>query len=138
MTFGEGIKKLVTNWNYIKIFSIYLFLAGVNNSIGPIYSNLASKFNYSLFSISVGCLLSIFGGVLFSFVAGVLLDKYQSYKKFQIYICGLGILATLYHAFSLPNGNPYLECLGMFLSGSTTITICAVTFPFAVEATFPV
>jgi len=138
ISFGEGIKMLISNWNYLKIFFVYLFLAGINNSIGPIYSNLASKFNYSLFTISTGCLLSIFGGVFFSFVAGVLLDKYQSYKKFQIIISGMGIVATLYHTFSLPFGNPYFEFFGMFLSGSTTITISAVTFPFAVEASFPV
>ena len=138
LTFCEGLSKLARNWNYFKIFFIYLLVAGINNSFGSIYSNLASKFNYSLFVISLGCVFSILGGVFFSFVVGFLLDKYQNYKRLQIYISGMAIVATLYHTFSLPNGNPYLELLGMFLSGSSTISICAVTFPFAVEATFPV
>jgi Na+/melibiose symporter-like transporter len=138
MKFLESLKELAKNWNYIKIFFVYLFISGINNSIATIYSNLASKFNYSLITISVGCLLSIFGGILFSFVIGVLLDKYQAYKRFQIFICGAAILGASYHTFSLPNGNAYLECVGMFMTGSTTITVCAVTFPFAVEVTFPI
>jgi FLVCR family feline leukemia virus subgroup C receptor-related protein len=92
MTFKEGIKSLISNWNYIKIFTVYLFLVGINNSIATIYANLAAKYNYSLMSVSVGCLLSITGGVYFSFVVGILLDKYQSYKKLQRNICALGVL----------------------------------------------
>lgn len=136
--FGESLKSLVQNWNYLKIFFVYLFISGINNSIGSIYSNLASKYNYSLLTTSVGCLLSIFGGIVFSFVVGALLDRYQAYKKLQIYICSLAIVGAAYHTFSLPHGNPYLEIVGMFMTGSTTITVCAVTFPFAVEATFPI
>jgi Na+/melibiose symporter-like transporter len=137
-TFCEGLSMLARNWNYIKIFSIYLFVAGINNSFGSIYANLAAKFNYSLFVISLGCVFSISGGVFFTFLVGFLLDKYQNYKRLQIYITGMAIVANVYHTFSLPNGNPYLELIAMFLSGSSTIAICAVTFPFAVEATFPV
>jgi MFS family permease len=137
-TFCEGLSKLASNWNYIKIFSIYLFVAGINNSFGSIYANLAAKFKYTLFVISLGCIFSISGGVFFTFLVGFLLDKYQNYKRVQIYITGMAIVANVFHTFSLPNGNPYLELLAMFLSGSSTITICAVTFPFAVEATFPV
>jgi hypothetical protein len=113
-------------------------VAGINNSFGSIYANLAAKFKYTLFIISLGCIFSISGGVFFTFLVGFLLDKYQNYKRVQIYITGMAIVANVFHTFSLPNGNPYLELLAMFLSGSSTITICAVTFPFAVEATFPV
>jgi hypothetical protein len=138
ISFWEGLKELISNRNYISIFMVYLFLGGINNSLGAIYSNLASKFEYSILSISIGCLLSILGGVFFSFVVGIMLDKYQCYKKIQMYICAAAVLVTIYHTFSLPNGNPILEWLAMFLNGSTALTVSAVSFPFAVEVTFPV
>jgi hypothetical protein len=103
-----------------------------------VYSNLASRYEFSLIFVSIGCLLSIGGGIFFSFVVGALLDKYQAYKKFQIFICISALIGTSYHTFSLPTGNPYWELPGMFLTGTTTIPINSVAFPFAIEATFPI
>jgi hypothetical protein len=80
MSFKEGFKELAMNWNYIKILFIYLFLSGSNNALGTIYANLANDFGYTLLDVSISCLCSITGGVIFIFVVGVLLDKYQNYK----------------------------------------------------------
>ncbi|TNV72744.1 hypothetical protein FGO68_gene148 [Halteria grandinella] len=73
MGFGEGLKQLVSNRNYILLFICYNFIYGIQASMGAIYSNLASKYEYDLSSNSLSCLLFLVGGILNSFFLGILL-----------------------------------------------------------------
>lgn len=138
MGFSRGIKELVSNRNYILLFLCYMFIYGIQASMGAIYANLAAKYGYSLTSNSLSCLLFLVGGILNSFFLGTLLDKYQNYRRLIQIISGLSVVTTALHFGTLPLNNPILESTAMLLIGISVIPISSVAFTFSVELAFPV
>jgi sugar phosphate permease len=101
MGFKDGLRELFTNRNYVLLYICYIFIYGIYSSLGAIYANLAALYNYSLSSISMSCLLFLVGGILNSFFLGTVLDKYQNYKKVICMICGLSMVTTILHFWTL-------------------------------------
>lgn len=138
MGFKEGMKELVSNRNYVLLFITFNFIYAIQASMGAIYANLASMYNYPMSSNSMCCLLFLVGGILNSFFLGSLLDKYQSYKKLVIIVSACSLVTTILHFGSLPLHNVMLEGVTMLLIGMSVVPITTVSFAFSVELAFPV
>ena len=120
------------------VFTCYIMIYGILSSLGAIYSNLATLYDYSMQSNSMCCLLFLFGGILNSFFLGSILDKYQCYKKLMIIISALSLATNLMHFGSLPFHNTMIEAFVMLLTGMSVVPITSVAYVFSVELAFPV
>lgn len=122
----EGIKELVSNRNYILMFTIFVLVFSVNSSTSSIYSNFASQFGISLQGTTIACLIYLISGVFNSIFLGTVLDKYQNYKKMVIGICISTLIAVALHYGTLKSGNLIFEIFGMLILGASNVPILSV------------
>jgi hypothetical protein len=73
---GAGLKKLITNKDYVLLFFTFNFIYGVYSAMGTVISNLTVPYDYKVTDVSVFCLVFLIAGIFNSFFLGTLLDKY--------------------------------------------------------------
>ncbi|CDW89422.1 major facilitator superfamily protein [Stylonychia lemnae] len=138
MGMAEGVKELFTNRNYIILFLIFNFIYGIHSSIGGTIASVASGYGYGVSACSTMCFVYLTGGIFNSFFLGVILDKYQAYRKLVMIVCVVSVISCGIHLVALPTGNVLFESFAMMLVGAAVLPITNISYSFAVELTFPV
>ena len=77
-------------------------------------------------------------GIFNSFFIGVLLDKYQCYKKAHMTVCIGSVVTLALSAIGLPTGNTLIQASIMMLTGAAIIPNVTISFSLAAEVSFPV
>lgn len=138
MSLLEGLKELMTNRNYILLFIVFNLIYGTHSSLGATIASISAVYGYGVTENSIMCFVYLFGGIFNSFFLGILLDKYQSYRKLVIAICILSLATTFIHIFALPSKSIFVESITMTIIGASLLPISSISYAFAVELTFPV
>ena len=77
-------------------------------------------------------------GIFNSFFIGVLLDKYQCYKKAHMFVCIGSVVTLALSSFGLPSGKTLVESAIMMLTGAAIIPNTPISFSLAAEVSHPV
>ena len=100
-------------------------------------SSLTRDFGYSGGDNGLFGSFYIISGMLGSLIAGILLDKFQKFKRTLIFAILVPILAFILTFITLPTGNVYLLALTFSLCGIGILPVSTISYSFAVELTFP-
>lgn len=138
MGMGESIKALFKNRNYVLLFFSFNFLYGLYCAISGVISSFTDPYGFTPQDISVICIVFSLSGILNSFVMGLLLDRYQCYKKALVFLCCSSIVALALSAYTLPKGKVGLQSAVMMLTGASMIPVVTICFSFAAELSYPV
>ena len=134
----ESIKSLFRNRNYIFLFLAFNFLYGLQSAIAGVISSFTEPYHYKSSDISIICMVFMLAGIFNSFFIGVLLDKYQCYKKAHMCVCIGSIVALALSAIGLPSGKTLVEAAIMMITGAAIIPNVPISFSLAAEVSHPV
>ena len=138
LSMGESLKLLFTNRNYMFLFITFNFLYGLYSAISGVISSFTTPYDYLPSDISVMCLAFLLAGILNSFFIGILLDKYQCYKKALVTISICSIVALSLSLIGLPSKKVILESAVLMITGASVIPVVTISFSFAAELSYPV
>ncbi len=134
---SEELSKLIKNKNYLFLCAAYTFTHSNNVALSAMVSSLTSFYGYSGSNNSIFGGLYIVCGVLGSFTASFILDRFQIFKKVTLSVLTGALIFTCLVFLTLPSGNIYLFALNMSLLGSMVIPLAPISYSFAVELTYP-
>lgn len=135
---GESIKELFSNFNYIFLFTSFIFLFGLYSAIAGVITSFMDPYGYGTSDTGVICLVFTISGIFNSFFIGTLLDKYQCYKKALCFLAFGSVLTLSLSIVGLPSGKVLVQALIMMFTGATMIPVVTVAFSFAAEVSYPV
>jgi sugar phosphate permease len=138
MSMGQSIKALFRNRNYVLLFFSFIFLYGLYCAIAGVLNSFTAPYGYSPGDLSVICLVFSISGILNSFIIGLLLDRYQCYKKALLALCISSIFALSLSALTLPSGRVGFQAIAMMWTGASMIPVVTICFSFAAELSYPV
>jgi len=138
MSMGEAIKSLFSNRNYIYMFLSFNFLYGLYCAISGVMAAFTDYYHYTSNEISIVCLMFSIAGILNSFFIGMLLDKYQCYRKALIILCIASTIFLGLSAVGLPSKKVGIAGGIMVFTGASMIPVVTICFSFAAELSYPV
>jgi nitrate/nitrite transporter NarK len=138
MKMFDSVKTLFKNKNYVFLFLSFNFLYGLYCAISAVISSFTTPYGYQPQDISVISLVFLIAGILNSFVMGLLLDKYQCYKKALVGLCFCSTISLALSILTLPTGRVGIQAIIMMLTGASLIPIVTISFSFAAELSYPV
>jgi predicted MFS family arabinose efflux permease len=135
---GEAIKSLFSIRNYIYMFLSFNFLYGLYCAISGVMAAFTDYYHYTSNEISIVCLMFSIAGILNSFFIGMLLDKYQCYRKALIILCIASTIFLGLSAVGLPSKKVGIAGCIMVFTGASMIPVVTICFSFAAELSYPV
>jgi len=135
--FISGSKELAQNKNFVLLFFVFSLIYGIYGALPSIISQLTEPYAYTDVDNAIFGSLFLVGGVISSFVVGVILDKFQNYKQQTTILCILSSIFSAFMFYCLPSKSTVLFGFNIFLLGAAVIPMLAVAYPFACELTYP-
>lgn len=136
--FVSQLKELFSNKDMMVLALLFGQMLGASNTVGTIIGEVAPDLGYDAVYASVFGALFIVGGSIGCAVFGVVVEKYQCYKKAVIVSC---FFSTLFCAASwivMPKALGGLMSVICFFLGLFMFPIVVIAFDFGVELTYPV
>lgn len=128
---------MAKNKNYIYLVIAFSVLHSNQSAIGAIISALTRPYGYTVTDTAWFGSLFVIGGIIGSFSAGYLLDRYRKFRFSIILIAVVSIGLYLLAFWSLPSGNAYFFALNLGVIGFFAVPILPISYTFAVELTYP-
>ena len=134
----KDAKELMKNSNYIKLGIVYTCMYGVYTSMGAILNTLVQPYGFGSADAAEFGGVFITCGLVGSFVASGIIDKYSAYKKVTCAACWGTLILGLMLLGSLSYGNKIIVSINIAALGFFILPIIPIGYSFAVEITFPV
>ena len=142
--FGESLKLLFTNKNFIYLIFSYFFVIGYFYTISTVINSLLDLYTITGKQSSVIYAVSSIFGMLASLIISWLLDKYKKFKLFMILLCISGtvfqaLFTLLLELIETKGLNAY--AIGLVVYSLINIVVgpfFSIGMNYACEITFPV
>ncbi|XP_030081300.1 feline leukemia virus subgroup C receptor-related protein 2 [Drosophila hydei] len=138
VSFGQSLKNLLTNRNFIFLLLSYGINVGVFYAISTLLNPVVLKY-YPGHEVDTGRIgLSIvLAGMLGSVVSGIVLDKTHKFKETTLAVYALSMVGMWIFTFTLDTGHIAVVYLTASLLGFFMTGYLPVGFEFGAELTFP-
>ncbi|XP_017866728.1 PREDICTED: feline leukemia virus subgroup C receptor-related protein 2 [Drosophila arizonae] len=138
ISFGQSLKNLLTNRNFIFLLLSYGINVGVFYAISTLLNPVVLKY-YPGHEVDTGRIgLSIvLAGMLGSVVSGIVLDKTHKFKETTLAVYALSMVGMWIFTFTLDTGHIAVVYLTASLLGFFMTGYLPVGFEFGAELTFP-
>ena len=123
----EGITKLISNINFIKILISLTCIVGFINIFGTIFNSYMALYSIKDITATITAAISNLAGILMALIVGAIIDKSKKYKLAMI-ICNIISLVCLIVTTIL------METIAKKNLGLTSL-IC---YPFVIGVTVPI
>ena len=123
----EGITKLISNINFIKILISLTCIVGFINIFGTIFNSYMALYSIKDITATITAAISNLAGILMALIVGAIIDKSKKYKLGMI-ICNIISLVCLIVTTIL------METIAKKNLGLTSL-IC---YPFVIGVTVPI
>ena len=134
----KDARELLRNGNYLLLLSTYALMYGVYACLGAILNTLVEPYGFDSADAAIFGGVFITSGLIGSFVASGILDKYAAYKKVTCASCwGTLIFGSMLLGTFL-TGNIIIVSINIACMGFFILPILPIGYSFAVEITYPV
>ena len=134
----KDAKELLKNGNYLLLGATYALMYGVYACLGAILNTLVEPYGFDSADAAIFGGVFITSGLIGSFVASGILDKYAAYKKVTCASCwGTLIFGSMLLGTFL-TGNVIIVSINIAAMGFFILPILPIGYSFAVEITYPV
>ncbi|KAJ9601191.1 hypothetical protein L9F63_000659 [Diploptera punctata] len=139
LTYGQSLKALMTNRNFLLLLVSYGINIGVFYVVSTLLNQIVLKARPDAEEDAgrIG-LTSVFAGIVGSVTAGIVLDKTHKFKECTLVVYFMGLAGMIAFTFTLTLGHIWIlyfagALLGFFMTG-----YLGVGYEFAAELTFPI
>ncbi|KAJ3241783.1 Major facilitator super domain-containing protein 7 [Chytriomyces hyalinus] len=139
LPFMEGLKDILTNWQFWLMFVVFGVVNGVFETYVTLISDYIVPYGYTETDAGTLGVITIVTGTVSSLVLGVLLDRNKHHRIYLKLLCGVmlvGVIGVYFTAFNVELKN--FLFLSTSVMGAGGFPLTPIALELGVECTHPV